>query len=80
MTPSDTVGALLSAGPLGAIIVALGFAYMRQAKVLKETQESRVADAKKVADTLLAINDRWHATIGQLTTAVNELRASVTRR
>jgi hypothetical protein len=57
----------------------MGVAYIRQAKVLKETQEARVADAKKVADTLLSINDKWHATMGQLTSAVNELRASLTR-
>ncbi len=65
---------LIQAGPLGAIIVALGVAYWRQARTLKETQDARVTDAQKVAATLLEQNEKWNGTIGALTQAVNDLK------
>jgi len=71
---------LVSAGPLGAVIVALGFAFWRQGLTLRATQEARVDDAKKVAATLLELNDKWNTTVGSLTQAVNELRASISTR
>jgi hypothetical protein len=71
---------LLAAGPLGAVIVALGFAFWKQGITLKTTQEARVEDAKKVTATLLELNDKWNTTVGALAQAVNELRASITAR
>lgn len=75
---------LVSAGPLGAIIVVLGVAYWRQGKALsealKEAQEARVQDAQKVTKTLLELNERWLVAINALTAAVNELRAATSGR
>lgn len=70
------IDSLLSAGPLGAIIVALGVAYWRQARTLKDTQDARVTDAQKVASTLLEQNQKWNDTIGGLTAAVRELKTA----
>ena len=74
MTP-DAISALLSAGPLGAVIVALGVALFKLNGQLKEAQDARVEDAKKVTKTLLELNDKWNATVTELATAVRELRA-----
>ncbi len=74
---------LVSAGPLGAIIVVLGVAYFRQGKALsdalKEAQQSRVDDAKKVTSDLLQLNEKWLVAINALSTAVNDLRAQSRR-
>lgn len=64
---------LVAAGPLGAIIVALGVAYWRQTIALKAAQEARVEDAKLVTKTLLELNDKWNTTVNALTTAVDRL-------
>ena len=64
---------LIAAGPLGAIIAALGVAYWRQGMALKDAQEARVADAKLVTRTLLELNDKWNATVNNLTAAVDRL-------
>ena len=64
---------LISAGPLGAVIIALGVAYWRQALTLKATQDARVDDAKKVSNTLIDLNDKWNTTIGALSSAVHQL-------
>jgi hypothetical protein len=77
---SDIASSLIQAGPLGAIILALGIAYWRQGTELRATQDKRVEDAKKVADTLLDLNDKWNATVVSLTAAVNELKTAVEAR
>lgn len=66
---------IASSGILGAILVVLGTAYYRQGVALAAVQESRVADAQKVAQTLLAMQDRWQSVIGDLTDAVQRLPA-----
>jgi hypothetical protein len=76
----DIASTLIQAGPLGAIILALGFAYWRQGKELGATQDKRVEDAKKVTDTLLDLNDKWNATVTTLTAAVNDLKTAVEAR
>ena len=73
--PPDAISAFLSAGPLGAVIIALGIALQRLNAQLKEAQDARVDDAKKVTKTLLELNDKWNATVTELATAVRELRA-----
>lgn len=70
----DAVGeTLLAAGPLGAIILALGVAYWRQGLALKEAQEARVEDAKMVTQTLLELTGQWNTAINALTAAVDRL-------
>lgn len=64
---------LLAAGPLGAIILALGVAYWRQGLALKEAQEARVEDAKMVTQTLLELTGQWNTAINALTAAVDRL-------
>ena len=65
---------LIQAGPLGAVILALGVAYYKQSGELRRAQEARVEDAKKVTKTLLELNDKWNTTVSALTAAVKELR------
>jgi hypothetical protein len=77
---SDIASTLIQAGPLGAIILALGVAYWRQGNELRSTQDKRVEDAQKVADTLLDLNDKWNATVMTLTAAVNDLKTAVEAR
>ena len=62
----DAVAALISAGPLGAIIVTLAIAYWRKDQQHKQVQEARVEDAKKVVGTLLELNNKWHAVVNDL--------------
>jgi len=71
---------LISAGPLGAIIIALGVAYWRLGLSLKAAQEARVADANKVTEKLLELNEKWLVAINGLATAVNELKAVAAAR
>ncbi|MCP4204265.1 MAG: hypothetical protein GY769_20300 [bacterium] len=68
------VNTLLSAGPLGAVIVALGIALVVQNRQLSKAQDARVADAKKVTAMLLELNDKWNTTVSDLAAAVKELR------
>lgn len=77
MNETDILSTLLSAGPLGAIIVLLCYALWRQTGELRASQEARVADAKKVTDTLLMLNDKWNTTVVELTDAVKELKTVV---
>lgn len=77
METAELIGTLLSAGPLGAVIVAMGIALWRQTGELRVSQEARVQDAQKVADMLLNLNDKWNASITELTTVIKELKAVV---
>ena len=58
---------------LGAILVVLGFAYWKQGQELGRVQQARVDDANKVTQTMLALQDRWQATVGELSDAVQRL-------
>lgn len=77
---------LISAGPLGAIVAALGVGYWQQQRRFETTltsaqearvaaQEARVRDAQAVTEQLLEFNERWMTAINELTQAVTELRA-----
>lgn len=77
---------LISAGPLGAIVAALGVGYWQQQRRFEATltsaqearvaaQEARVRDAQAVTEQLLEFNERWMTAINELTQAVTELRA-----
>lgn len=60
-------------GILGAMLVVLSWAYYKQGQAFALVQEARVADAKKVAETLLALQDRWQDTVSELTEAVQKI-------
>jgi hypothetical protein len=68
---------LLQAGPLGAVLVAAGVYIFWLHRQLKAVQDSRVTDAQKVVTTLLALNDKWQSTIGDLSTAVDRLNTTI---
>lgn len=69
----EAVRQIASSGLLGAIVVVLGIAYWKQAQALSAVQEARVADAQKVAQTLLSLQDRWQQSINELTKAVEKM-------
>lgn len=77
MDTADIVATLLGAGPLGAVIAAMGYALWRQTGELRASQEARVQDAQKVADMLLNLNDKWNASISELADAIKELKIVV---
>jgi Flp pilus assembly protein protease CpaA len=60
-------------GVLGAILVVLGLEYRKQSAALAAVQQARVDDAKRVAETLLALNEKWQTAINELTNAVERL-------
>lgn len=77
---NSVVESLVSAGPLGAIVIALGVAYWRQTKSfqedLKAVHDARVAEAQAVTETLLELTDKWHVAINELSLAVREMKVS----
>ena len=77
MSVDPVTETLISAGPLGAIIIALGVAYWRQGLALKAAQEARVQDAQTVTTTLLELNEKWLVAINALTGAVTDLKGVV---
>lgn len=62
---------------LGAIVIVLGWAYWKQSQALSAVQDARVADAQKVATTLLEMQDRWQTSLNDLTQAVERLSAAL---
>lgn len=62
-----------ASGVLGALLVIVGLEYRKQGVALAAVQQARVEDAKKVAETLLALNDRWQTSLNELTNAVERL-------
>jgi len=62
---------------LGAIVIVLGWAYWKQSQALASVQDARVADAQKVATTLLEMQDRWQTSLNDLTQAVERLSAAL---
>jgi hypothetical protein len=64
---------LASSGVLGAITVALGWAYWRQAQKLAEVYEARVRDAQAMTQTLLTEQRTWQETVGELRDVIARL-------
>lgn len=64
---------IASSGILGAILVVLSWAYYKQGQALEAVHSARVADAQKVAQTLLDLAERWNAALNDLTNAVDRL-------
>jgi len=69
----EAIRQIASSGLLGAIVIVLGVAYWKQSQALAAVQEARVADAQKVAQTLLSIQDRWQQAVADLTKAVEKM-------
>lgn len=77
--PEAVVSALINAGILGPVLLAVGWYTLRLQAQLRESQEKRVEDAQKVVSQLLELNDRWNASIGHATASTDELRDSLER-
>lgn len=73
----DIMTVLLNAGPLGAIIAAMGLYIWRLHKQLKESWEARVRDAQNVADRVVNINNESRTAINGLTNGVEKLHALI---
>lgn len=75
----DVTSVLLNSGSpvLGAVVLVLGYAYWKQAQALATVQEARVQDAQRVATTLLEMQDKWQASLNDLTQAVERLSAAL---
>jgi len=71
--------ALINAGILGPILIAVGWYTLRLQGQLKDSQEKRVEDAQKVVAQLLELNDRWNAALVQATASNESLGESLTR-
>lgn len=56
MDPLILASILRSSPVYGPIIVALIIALVHQTKELKKSQDARIADAKRVTDTLVSVN------------------------
>lgn len=66
----QTLGA---AGPLGAVVLFLGWAYWQVSLELKRVQEARVADAQRVAAAALEREEKWQSVLSQLADAVERV-------
>lgn len=77
--PEPVVTALLNAGILGPILIAIGWYTLRLQSQLKDSQEKRVEDAQRVVEQMLQLNDRWNESIGELTGSFNELSELLVR-
>ncbi len=76
----DAVGTIASHGVLGALVVVLGFACWRLYVALQESNAARVKDAQETAKFMAGENDKWSRIINELTAAVRDLRAEISRR
>jgi len=77
---TDAAAALIGQGVLGALVILLTLACWRLVVALQKAQNDRVDDAKRVAQTLLDLNDKWNASVNSLTQAVDRLATSTTPR
>ncbi len=57
---------LLAAGPLGAVIVGLGYALFRVTKRLDEVQEARTKDAQEMARAGAEANEKLSDALGRI--------------
>ena len=79
MVPEAVTTALINAGVLGPILIAVGWYTLRLQSQLRESQEKRVEDAQKVVNQLLELNDRWNSALVQATAANEALGESLMR-
>jgi len=64
---------IAASGIMGALLIVVGLEYRKQGLALAAVQQARVDDAKKVAETLLTLNEKWHTALNGLTNAVERL-------
>ena len=77
--PDAVTAALLNAGILGPVVIAVGWYTLRLQTQLKDSQEKRVEDAQRVVSQLLELNDRWNQAIGEQMTAFDAQRELIER-
>lgn len=75
--PPEVFTELAKVAILGPVIIALGWYTLRLHRDLRDAQEKRTADAQKVVDTLVALNNKWNDSLNQLGNAVRELKTAV---
>ncbi len=75
----ETFRQIASSGILGAILVVLALEYRKQSQALAAVQEARVTDAKKYAETQLSNNERWQASVNDLTGAIERFMDRIER-
>lgn len=70
--PEPVVTALINAGILGPILIAVGWYVLQLQRKLDDAQGKRVEDAQRVAEQLLELNDRWAEVVGEQANAFQE--------
>lgn len=75
----EAVSTLATQGVLGALVIVLGFACWRLYVALEKANAARVKDAQEVAKFMLGENEKWSRVIGELSAAVRDLRAEISR-
>lgn len=71
---NDVAQELLKLGPLGAILIVMGWYILRQDKIIKELQEKRTSDAKEYAQQMLGMNDKWNGTLNAVANSMEAQR------
>ena len=70
----NVVNTLLNLGALGPVLVACGLYIRYLHKELKASHDARVADAQRVIDVFLELNDKWNTTLNELTSTMTGLQ------
>jgi len=74
---SDTlINALVNAGILGPILVALAIAYVKLQRNTAEIQEKRVKDSQEVVNTVLKLVDDQNTVTSELSAALDKYAES----
>lgn len=77
--PEAVTTALINAGILGPVLIAVGWYTLGLQRQLRESQEKRVEDAQRVVTQLLELNDRWNASFMVSTASEERLNESLLR-
>ncbi len=77
--PDSVISALINAGVLGPVLIAVGWYVLRLQRELRVTQEKRVEDAQRVATQLLDLNDRWSEVVAEQTHAFEQQQQLIVR-
>jgi len=73
---------LETGGIMGAVylitVVPLALYAKKQAQELREVQDRRAVDAQQTVDKLLALNDKWNATVAEQIRTVEAIDTTMT--
>jgi hypothetical protein len=70
---------LVKNGVLGIVLAAVGLYAWNQSKELRKAESERTKDAQAVTQQLIALNDKWNAAVGALTSALQAQREMLDR-